>query len=467
MDRSNNMQTTSKFLLYFIILVEGFVSVAAEILIIRQLIPVAGTSVIVTSLIIGIYLLFLAAGYYRGGHFAADFLRILQRNFFVAALFIGIGLAFIFINQFFSLCTQFIAQNILIILSTYLLMIVAPMAYFLGQTIPITMNLMHDEQLVGKVGGKVLFLSTIGSFFGAVVTTLGMMEYLGVAWTVVINAIALLFLGWLLAVGTKQKIVWLILFLLVTTIVGIVNIGVEKALFVGTTNYANYQVMKNITLVGKHGDLVLINNSPSSFLQSDKKAFPYIEFIKKILFHDLHLQGKNILVLGAGGFTLSAEGADSNNITYVDIDPKIKNIVTKNFLAQVNGDFVAADARVFLPQLKTKYDVIIGDTYSNIFTIPPELLTVEYFASVKRALAPDGIAIFNMIINPWLHDAYSKRIDNTIRAVFPSCMAAPLDFVHSITNVIYVCKLGQENQDRQIYLDNKNPSAIDHFFKQN
>ena len=44
----------------FIIFLEGFVSISVEILAIRQLIPMVGNSVIVTSLIIGIFLLFLA-----------------------------------------------------------------------------------------------------------------------------------------------------------------------------------------------------------------------------------------------------------------------------------------------------------------------------------------------------------------------------------------------------------------------
>lgn len=55
------------YLLPIIIVVEGFVSIATEILTIRQLLPVAGGSVIVTSIVIGIFLLFLAMGYQHGG----------------------------------------------------------------------------------------------------------------------------------------------------------------------------------------------------------------------------------------------------------------------------------------------------------------------------------------------------------------------------------------------------------------
>lgn len=54
-------------LLYGILILEGFVTISVEILTIRQLIPFYGNSVIITSIIIGIFLLFLAFGYWRGG----------------------------------------------------------------------------------------------------------------------------------------------------------------------------------------------------------------------------------------------------------------------------------------------------------------------------------------------------------------------------------------------------------------
>jgi hypothetical protein len=42
------------------------------------------------------------------------------------------------------------------ILTLYLLFIIAPLVYFLGQTIPLTMNLVKQEHLAGAIGGKVI-----------------------------------------------------------------------------------------------------------------------------------------------------------------------------------------------------------------------------------------------------------------------------------------------------------------------
>ena len=54
-------------LLFLIILVEGYVVLACELLTIRQLIPFVGSGPEMISIVISAVLLPLAVGYYRGG----------------------------------------------------------------------------------------------------------------------------------------------------------------------------------------------------------------------------------------------------------------------------------------------------------------------------------------------------------------------------------------------------------------
>src|SRR3990167_4593189 len=107
-------------LLPFIILVEGFVSISIEILTIRQLLPVVGSSVVVTSLIIGIFLLFLALGYKKGGHLKTNLRLTLSINFIIAAIWLGIGLSYLFIISFFSHIQTLLGAHILYPLIAYL-----------------------------------------------------------------------------------------------------------------------------------------------------------------------------------------------------------------------------------------------------------------------------------------------------------------------------------------------------------
>lgn len=447
--------------IFIILLLEGFTTISVEILAIRQLIPEVGNSVIITSLIIGIFLLCLAYGYQAGGRCHKNLQRRLQRNFLTAAFAIGIGLSFIFIQEFFALGHQF-KITLIWILVLYLLAVIAPIVYLLGQTVPITMTLLHQQQSIGAIGGRVLFLSTLGSFLGAVLTSLVLMNFLGVAWTVIINFMVLAFLALLI---TDAKQLPLIGLLVLTTglITYLVNRGLEKQSFIGTTTYSNYAVLQNAPLVtGQIGHLLFTNNAPSSFIDANKKAFPYIERIKQILFNELKLSNKHILVLGAGGFTLSAENTYGNHFDYVDIDPRIYNLVKKYFLNPIQGRFIAADARRYIKEHPHSYDVIVSDAFSNLRTIPMQLLTLEYFWDIKQALKPNGLAVFNIVAPPLLNSPYGKRIDNTLRRAFGSCTATPLKFSEDKTsNIIYICQNNAESDDKTIYTDDLNRSSFD------
>lgn len=447
-----------------IILLEGFVTISLEILTIRQLIPVVGNSVIVTSLIIGIFLLCLAYGYRAGGLQQHHLTDRLQRNFLWSALGIGIGLSYLFVIYFFALLHEQLGMSLFITLLIYLAVVIAPIVYLLGQTLPITMNLLHEQQRVGELGGKVLHVSTFGSFLGSVLTTLLLMNFFGVGWTVLCNYGLLLLLSLLLS--HKDYSLTKILVLIVGAILSyLVNRGLEQQMFVATTPYANYLVIDNQrTQEGQKGKLLSVNGSASSFINEQKRGFPYIERIKDILFHQLQLKNKQILVLGAGGFTLSAAGDFGNEFTYVDIDPRIYDLVKRHFLAAIHGRFVAADAGQFVKQNSQRYDVIISDVYSNIHTIPAHLLTRQHFVNVKHALKPNGIAVFNMIANPLLNTPYAKRIDNTLRSVFTSCTVNPIEYAwDKPVNIIYVCQLNDQMRDNVVYTNDRNQANFDNF----
>jgi len=462
----------SNWLLLSIILIEGFVTISAEIITMRQLIPYVGNSVIVTSLIIGIFLLFLAYGYRRGGQYKTNYIEILKRNFSYSAALLGIGLSYSFILLYFSIFNHHI-QNSLISLTFYLMLIIAPLVYILGQTVPITMNLIKSETSTGEIGGKVLHLSTLGSFLGAILTSLLLMNYLGVAWTVFINFCLLLFLTVLLFTDKKRDFIRTISLSVLLVFVYLFNIDFEKETFLTTNHYANYQLIQDKS--DDNSKILMLNQSVSSKLNSNNEALPYIELIKKILFQDLALIDKDILVLGAGGFTLSANLNHQNRFTYIDIDQQIKEIVQNHFLKDIQGQFIAEDARHYLQKNQKFYDVIVSDVYSNARTIPQNLVTQQYYQLINKNLSRSGIAVFNIIGRPTLKDPYSKRMDNTIRSVFTECMVLPLQYSNLIGNIIYVCQKSVNNLNysnnyknsktlkKEIYHDNINQSTLDSF----
>lgn len=450
-------------LLYAIIAIEGFVSIATEILCMRQLSVFMGNSVLVSSIIIGVYLLALSYGYKRGSQYTNDLTSVLSRNLIYASGFLGVGLSYWFIYVFFSIVERTLHQGSFVALLAYLSLIIAPLVYFLGQTVPITMNLIHQDQRAGAVGGRVLHLSALGSFFGAISTTVLFMHYLGVTWTVIINCGLLVLAVLLIYAKTNSLKNIAIAALAMLPVVFIVNKQEVLISPIASNEYSNYLVIENHKLDDDRvGSILSVNHSPSSFAENGTlQGFPYIEKIKDIVFNQLQMQNKKILILGAGGFSISAAGDHGNKFVYVDIDPNLKKIATKNFIPKVNGEFIAADARLYLRQNSSKYDVIISDVYSNKNTIPQHLLTKEYFNLVAANLHNKGLAIFNIIMDPFLGDKYSSRVDNTIRTAFNNCSVTTIDYSGKRSNVIYICYTGGARNRNDVYTDNNNSSALD------
>lgn len=447
-------------LLPFVILLEGFVSISVEILTIRQLLPVVGGSVVVTSLIIGIFLLFLAWGYQYGGKPRTNPGASLSNNFFIAALWLGIGLSYFFISFFFFGFQKISGTHAFYPLIVFLLLIIAPLIFILGQTVPITMNMAQSKLSAGTIGGNTLGLSTLGSFLGAILTTLVFMYYFGVAWTLFIDVLLLMMLALLLTENYQILFSKSLIALGMIALIFIMNISVEKHFFALTNNYANYQIIDENN--GKK--TLVINDTLSSSINNKNQGFPYIEAIKKILFNDLNLKDANILILGAGGFTITANGTHGNHFTYVDIDTQLKKVAVPKFINTLNSKLMIDDARHFLKTSTEQYNVIISDAYSDVRTVPAHLLSAEYLQEIKQRLLPNGAAIFNIIANPTMHDAYSRHVDNTIRHVFQHCMIVPNSYANRDTNVLYICT-NEPNPDRNYYTDNLNNSTIDSFIR--
>lgn len=452
------------FSLFLIIFLEGFISISVEILTMRQMIPVVGNSIVVTSLIIGIFLLFLALGYYRGGYYRENYTQLLCRNFMLAAGFLGIGLSYLFIRLFFNYFVPFFTTNAMIGLIIYLFLITAPLIYFLGQTVPITTNLFKYEHHVGAISGKALSLSTLGSFLGAILTAAVLMNWFGVAWTLMINFCGLALIIFSLTKLQISKIGYYIFIFSLVYLVYVFNINFEKHMFVKTNDYNSYQIVDPYVSPDKRvGKLLVVNDSASSFLDGDAKGFEYIEKIKKILFEDLKIKYKDILVVGAGGFSLSAENTYGNRFVYNDIDKDILTVVEQQYLKKVNGKFIADDARKYLKYTSQTYDVVVVDVYNNRFAVPFHLLAQEHIKNTRRVIRKGGYVIYNIIARPTLSDPYSKRVDNTIRSVFSSCMVIPMVYNSNLQNIIYVCNVDGQDQDKVVYTDDRNSSTVDFY----
>lgn len=450
------INTLSKEKTILILFFEGFVSVSLQMLMMRQLVPFVGSSVVVSSLVVGFFLAALSLGYAWGGRIKKKHIEKLTKNLFISSLLITVGLSYSLMNFIFNIQSEII-NNPIIEVSIYLFIFLAPIVFLLGQTVPLLTNFYKSES-TAKIAGDSFAINTVGSVLGSVISALVFFHYLGMAKTIFINVLFLGFVIFLL--NEKKEYLKIFIKLSILLILSFfINVQYENNNFQKTNAYNNYKIVGD-----SNGKYFIMNKSWSSAILANGNNWDYIERIKNILYNEanLNFKDKEILVLGAGGFTVShnKDEAKNNNFTYVDIDPDIKHMAEHFFLHEdINGDFVAQDARVFVNRTDKTFDAVIVDLYSNKTTIPWHLLTDEFIKSVKKSTKENGYVILNIISDASFKDNYSRNIHNTINNNFDYCHSMPKTFKDR-TNIVYLCKNIKEDE-KTIYIDNIARSALE------
>lgn len=418
-------------ILYSIILIEGYSVLAVELLAIRLLVPFVGSSVEIIAILVAAVLMPLAIGYYVGGRYqtysnqknSRRFISIrekLIRNLVGAILILSFGLSYKILDLFFYILTLLHIQEGILQATIYAILFIVYPIFLLGQTVPLISNYFSEEKL-SDATGKMLFFSTLGSFLGSLFSTIVLMSTLGVHNTVIITIAALIVPIFLLS---KKRLdinhFWAALALGLVILFNN-NAAIKK---MGIIENNNYSTISIIDQKSDNAKVLSINRSNSSKYSSNFKArFPYLKYIETTFLKPYAEPGhskRRILVVGAGGFVIGVDDT-YNHYTYVDIDGSLKKVSEDYFLKQPlgeNKEFVTASARLFFRNNTQKYDVIILDTYSNAISIPPDLVTEEFFFQVKEALAPGGIMVANIIASPNFNDPYSIRVDNSLDNVF-------------------------------------------------
>jgi predicted membrane-bound spermidine synthase len=437
--RKNNIQESS-FLLLGIVIIEGFISIGVEIFAIRQMVPYVGSNILNTSIIIGIFLLFLSFGYYKGGIVRNHHEKVLLNNLLNSALLICIGLSTVFLSWFFS---WFVSLGNLYGLVIFCLLIIAPVTFFLGQTIPIITNFMKNTHYA-KMNGTLLFVSTLGSFLGSILTSVLLLNFMGLKGTLFVYMVLLIGLIMVLSYYVKLK-KWL--FYIRMTFIVMLTFGLNVPnMYLYSNEYSSVKIAQRGGV-----NYLSINHSFSSSYDktSNNSTFEYIHVLQNMI-ASMGKKKKKILVIGAGGFTLSLND-NINEYTYVDVDRDLKEYVEKYFLQKkINAQFIVSDIRYYFTQIKEKYDVIVLDAFSNKHSIPSFLLTHDFFLEIKKHLTFNGALLINFIGNSSFANKYTQHFNQTVHKEY-NCLVNALKRENKTTNMVYECYC---KNDDIVYTDN-------------
>lgn len=438
-------------LVYAIVFIEGFCSLGAEVIALRRLVPHVGSSIVITAPTIGFFLLALALGYAAGARVDTDYAKVVARNFLISAALAGVGLAGISVDWMFA-HLQPTPVAYLVFIGTVL----CPLAWLLGQTVPILTNLMHAER-TGEASGKALYWSTLGSFLGSLALSLIVMQWLGVS-AAVFACSGILCLGTLL-LASRQRL---------TTVLTLATLALAAGSnyrhdVSADTAYAEYVIAPVHRDGLPDSRAFLVNKSLASLIDDSEPPnyTRYIRHLRQILLDDLGFRDRDILVLGAGGFTLSHR-EPGNRYTYVDIDPKIRSIAENEFLHdKAVGEFIVDDARRFVTTTDRRFDAVVVDVYSAHTAIPTHLVTREFWLSARQVLKPEGVLLANLILDGKLETPYARNLLATIDSVFGRCAIDVLHKGKPLSNVEVACFGSSQPSKGQLYIDEKNRADID------
>ena len=439
-------------LLYLIVFIEGFCSLGAEVIALRRLVPHVGSAIVVTAPTIGLFLLALALGYGSGARVSERFTAVVARNFLISALLVGLGLARVTVDGLFAQVQPTWLAYLLFVGA-----VLCPVAWLLGQTVPVLTNLMKHLR-TGEASGYALYWSTLGSFLGSVSLSLVVMQWLGVSAAVLVCAV-LLALGSLLLASPS----WLAWGKSLSVGVVAAFINLQPNASVLDTVYADYTVkpIQRPEMLNPRG--FLINNSLASLMDDSQppKYARYVQHLRHIILDELGLVGGDILVLGAGGFTLSHQ-EPTNRYTFVDIDPKIREIAEQRFLKEpIRGTFIVDDARRFVRTTDQRFDAVVVDVFSSHTSIPGHLVTQEFWKDTRRTLTPTGVLLINLILDGRLETPYARNLLATIDSVYGRCAVEVLHKSQPLSNVIVSCYGSSSPGAGASYIDERNSADLD------
>ena len=459
------MQKLSRSKLIFLIFLNGYVSLSLELAVLRQLSFYVGSSAVITSIIMAIFLGFMSFGYFIGeSNKISDkkISKILNMNFLIIAIMSVFAASFPLINQYFTWI--YIGGITSGALQTFIYSIIfLSMGPFLfGFNTTLLSRQLH--KINTNCTGNIMAWDTIGSVFGSIATTLLLMPFIGVNYTVVLITILSV-----IGVLILRRNWWIYLICIITICISLfINSNTyQKSKFGIIVNNANSTIS-----VETYGDLKILNMNGLPMSIYNKKNGHTADYVRYLNNHFIYNMPNDriykILVLGAGGFTLGLKD-EQNEYTFVDIERTLKDVSEQHFLNKklsANKKFVVDDASQFLKNTNEQYDFILLDVYSNSYQVPESLITVEFMQRLKARIAHNGIIAMNMIVSPEFDDKYSSVFDNTFHQVFPhNTSRQVIDWFNPWTkqdgasNVIYLY-YNIDNNGR-VYTINKTPVIYD------
>ena len=437
----------------FTVFFSGMTTLAAEFGASRLLQMRFGSVNLVWAVIIGLILVYFAAGYAIGGRLADKSPHPETMFTFLAWGGAILGLIPIIAQPILlAAASAMDALNLGVIAASFIttLLLFSLPVTLLAMTSPFAIRItLQDAEQAGNVSGNLYALSTVGSVLGAFLPTLLLFPLIGTSRTILLFGLLILLvaLGGLI-LSEKKNILQLVLFTLwIFVLAGFLlfgNFHVKNSpdqVFETESQYNYIEVLQT------NGFTQLRLNDGQgihSIYHPDQLYYngPWEQFLVGPFFNPDYkpedLDRYAIVGLAAGTSARQAtEVFASVKIDGFEIDKEIVAVGREYFdMTMPNLTVYIEDGRWGLEHSPNQYDLIAVDAYRPPY-IPPHMTTQEFFQIAYAHLSDNGVLAINVGRAP----GDRRLIDGlatTIATVFPSIHI--MDIPGTLNSIVYATK---------------------------
>ncbi len=446
------MKSTPRRYLLFTVFVSGMTSLAVELSAARLLGNIFGTSNLVWANIIGLILLYLAAGYFIGGRWAdrSPHPRTFYRILLVAAFLTGVvplvarPVLQLAARAVFNLDLGVVGGSFLGVLALFS----APVT-LLGCASPFAIRLaITDPAEAGKVSGQIYAISTFGSLIGTFLPVLVLIPAIGTTFTFLTFAGALFVVAliglWRVEGGWRGIGATLLMPIAISVLAAFTLSGpikpIDGLIYEAESEYNLVQVVQSGDtryLLLNEGQGIHSIYDPNRLITSG--PWPYFliaPYFNRAPFPPKQVDSLALVGLAAGTIPklYTVVYGPQVHMDGIEIDPGIVEAGRQYFaMNEPNLNVIVADGRWALNHLTRRYAVIGVDAY-RVPYIPWHLTTQEFFEEARARLQDDGVLVINVGRAPndrRLVDAMA----GTLQSVFPSVHV--VDVPDTFNSIVY------------------------------
>ena len=452
------MTALERTVLRIAVFLSGAMLMAAEIVAFRIVGKTFGSALRETTAVIAVFLTAMSIGYWAGGRIGD---RRPRPSTIIAAL-MSAAVTLMVIPWLDASISPWIATSAINLsmhaLAATTLLFALPTALF-STVSPIAIRLFATSAAEsGSTAGSISAISTAGSIAGSLATAFFLLDWLASINRTVI-AVALLAAATSLAIllasarGVARSNAPLLrryafgaavaVTLLIATTAFVRSTTLDrslltsarewKVLFTGDSAYHHILVRERI---GRYREMTFGIGIQSRMIVG-KPAGPGVPYTDALHIARLFRPGiRRVLLIGLGGGTFPKQVTayyPDTTIDVVDVDPMVVDVAKRYFDVQENDRvrIHIADGRTFLRRSNDKWDLIIIDAYTeNRYgrTVPPHLVTQEFFTEVAKHLNEGGVVHFHCFASG---SKLLAALEQTIGSVFHSVLVTDGEIVAS------------------------------------